>query len=74
MAFFFFSLYPGLTWVLIGKKSLLICFESYQGMVFPITQQSQSKQSMMNTFLMVNINPRYSLKDKSMLFTYSYLM
>ena len=42
---------------LIWKKSLLICFESYQGMVFPIPSHRQSRQRMLNTLLMVNINP-----------------
>ena len=52
------SVWPGAeyTWTLIGKKSLLVCFESYQGIPYPHTGRVDL-DSNMNTLLMVNINP-----------------
>ena len=63
------------TWTLIWKKSLLICFESYQGIPYSHTGRVDRNVS---TLLMVNINPLckrsiYSLEDKSMLFSHFYL-
>ena len=50
-------------------KSLLICFESYQGSPY---SDRQGRKSMVNTLLMVKL-PLYvrdSLEDKAMLFTH----
>ena len=49
------SVWPGTeySWALIWKRSLLICFESYPGIPYFHTG---SKQKMVNTLLMVNIN------------------
>ena len=51
------------TWALIWKKSLLICFESYQSIPYSHTG---GVDSIVNTLLMVNINlnVRDSLEDK----------
>ena len=40
-AFFLPSVWPGIeyTWALISKKSLLICFESYQGIPYSHTDR-----------------------------------
>ena len=64
-AFLLLSVWPGTeyTWALICKKSLLICFESYQGIPYSHTGREDRN---VNTLLMVNINPisnRY-LEDK----------
>ena len=42
------------TWTLIGKKSLLVCFERYHGIPIPTQAELHSD---VNTLLMVNINP-----------------
>ena len=57
-AFLLPSVWPGTeyTWVLIWKKSLLTCFESYQWM-YSLFPHRQSKQKMVDTSLIVNINP-----------------
>ena len=54
------------TWTLIWKKSLLICFESYQGVPY---SHRQSRKRMMKTFIIVTLSPhvRESSEDKSML-------
>ena len=54
--FLLLSVWPGTeyTWALIWKKSLLICFESYQGIPYSHTGRVDSS---VNTLLMVNINP-----------------
>ena len=50
------AVWPGTeyTWALILKKSLLICFESYQGTPYSHTGRVDRN---VNTLLMVNINP-----------------
>ena len=50
------SVWPGTkyTWALIWKKSLLICFGSYQGILYSHTGRVDRN---VNTLLMVNINP-----------------
>ena len=50
------SVWPGTecTWALICEKSLLICFESYQGIPYSHTGRVERN---VNTLLMVNINP-----------------
>ena len=55
-AFFLPSVWPETeyTWALIWKKSLLICFESYQGIPYSHTGRVDRN---VNTLLMVNINP-----------------
>ena len=65
-AFLFPSVWPGTeyTWALICKKSLLICFESYQDILYSHTSRVEKN---VNTLLMVNIDPIYvrdSLEDK----------
>ena len=54
------------TWTLSPKESVLICFENCQCVPY---SQRQSRNKMMNTFLIVNITPhvRNSLDNKSML-------
>ena len=55
-AFLLPSIWPGIeyTRVLIWKKTLLICFESYQGI--PFSHACRVDRNV-NTLLMVNINP-----------------
>ena len=57
-AFLLYSVWPGTeyNWALIWKKSLLICFENYQGIYFLFLHR-QSRQRMVNNLLMVIINP-----------------
>ena len=70
-AFLFPSVWPGTeyAWALISKskKSLLICFESYQGILYSHTGRvdSESVQNV-KTLIMVNINlyVRDNLEDK----------
>ena len=51
------------TWTLNWKNSLLICFENYQqGGCY---LHKQSRNMMMDTFIIVNITPIYK-EDKSM--------
>ena len=54
MAYLFLPVCPGTeyTRALIWKKGLLHCFESYQGMVYPVLPYRQSRQRMVNTLLM----------------------
>ena len=64
--FFLPSAYPGTeyTWALIGKKSLLICLESYQGIPYSHTGRVDRN---VNNLLMVNIITLYvgdNLEDK----------
>ena len=49
------SVWPGTeyTWALICKKSLLVCFESYQGIPYSHTRRV-GIDSNVNTLLMVN--------------------
>ena len=53
-------------WTLNWKENLLLCFEHFQGV--PCSYR-QSRNRMMNTFIIVNITPsvRDSLEGKSML-------
>ena len=54
------SVWPGTEYnrALIWNKSLLICFESYHGMVFPIPLHRQSwQENGEHLLLMVNSNP-----------------
>ena len=74
--FFLTEAWPGreYTWGHIWKQSLPICFESYQDI--PCSHR-QSRKRVLNTLLMVNITFIYmgcSLEEKSIMFTYSYLM
>ena len=61
------------TWTLNWKERLLIYFENCQGVPY---SHRQSRNRMMNTFIIVHNIPhvRDGLEDKSMLFTYFYLM
>ena len=56
------------TWTLSWKEGLLICFKNCLGVPY---SHRQSRNRMMNTFIIVNITPicivRDSLKDKSIL-------
>ena len=54
------------TWTLSWKEGLLICFENCQGVPY---SHRQSRDRMMNTFIIVSITPIYKreLEDKSML-------
>ena len=57
------------TWTLNWKESLLICFENCQGVHY---SQRQTTNRMMNTFIIVNVNPnmwniKLCLEDKSVL-------
>ena len=45
------------TWTLTWKKSLMIWFKSYQGISYSHIGHRQSRQKMVNTLLMVNVNP-----------------
>ena len=50
------SVWPGTkyAWEIIWKKSLLICFESYQGILYSSTGRVDMN---VNILLIVNINP-----------------
>ena len=63
------------TWTLIWKKSLLICFESYQSIPYSHTGRVD-RECTVKTLLIGNLTlyVRASLKDKSMLFIHFYLM
>ena len=76
-AFLFPSVWPETEypWAFTWKKSLLICFESYQGIPYSHTGRVD-RGCTVNTLLMVNLTlyVRASLEDKSMLFTDFYPM
>ena len=67
-AFLYPSVWPRkeCTWTLNWKENLLICFENCHRVLY---SYRQVRNSMMNTFIIVNITPhvRDSLEDKSML-------
>ena len=50
------SVWPGkeYVWALIWKKSLLICFENYQGISYAHTGRVDKN---VNTLIIININP-----------------